>query len=87
VLGVGACSGDDADQAVEDAREAASSALDEVELPEVDWSQYGDDLKKKLDKAADEADCDLLRESLTRYESGSNEVTDYIEAKLEEAGC
>jgi hypothetical protein len=84
---VGACSEGDADQAVDDAREAASSALEEVEIPEVDWSQYGEDVKEELDKAAEEADCKLLRESLNRYESTSNEVTDYIEAKLEEAGC
>jgi hypothetical protein len=84
---VGACSGDDTDQAVEDAREAASSALEEVELPEVDWSQYGENLQEELDRAAEEADCDLLRDSLTRFESTSTEVTEYIEAKLEEAGC
>ena len=87
LLGVGACSEGDADQAVDEAREAASSALEEVEIPEVDWSQYGEDVKEELDKAAEEADCKLLRESLNRYESTSNEVTDYIEAKLEEAGC
>ena len=87
LLGVGACSEGDADQAVDEAREAASSALEEVEIPEVDWSQYGEYVKEELDKAAEEADCKLLRESLNRYESTSNEVTDYIEAKLEEAGC
>jgi hypothetical protein len=87
LLGVGACSEDDADQAVDEAREAASSALEEVEIPEVDWSQYGEDLQEELDKAAEEADCKLLRESLNRYESTSTEVTEYIEAKLEEAGC
>lgn len=91
LLAVGACSEGDAeqaaDQAVDDARDAASSALEEVEIPDVDWSQYGDDLREELDKAAEEADCAQLRESLDRYESTSNEVTEYIEAKLEEAGC
>lgn len=81
------CSEDDADRAVDQAREAASSAMDEVDLPEVDWDRYGEELQDELDRAAEEADCELLRESLNRYESTSNEVTDYIEAKLEEAGC
>jgi hypothetical protein len=84
---VGACSEQDADQAVDQARDAASSALEGVEVPDVDWSQYGEDVRKRIDKAAEEADCTALRDSLNRYESTSNEVTDYIEAKLEEAGC
>jgi hypothetical protein len=87
LLGVGACSEGDADQAVDQARDAASSALEEVEIPDVDWSQYGDDVRERIDKAAEEADCTVLRDSLNRYESTSNEVTEYIEAKLEEAGC
>jgi hypothetical protein len=87
LLGVGACSEGDADQAVDQARDAASSALEEVEIPDVDWSQYGDDVRERIDKAAEEADCKVLRDSLNRYESTSNEVTEYIEVKLEEAGC
>jgi hypothetical protein len=87
LLGVGACSEGDADEAVDQARDAASSALEDVEIPDVDWSQYGDDVRERIDQAAEEADCKLLRESLNRYESTSNEVTEYIEAKLEEAGC
>lgn len=87
LLALGACSEGDADRAVDQARDAASSALDEVEIPDVDWSQYGDKVRDRIDRAADEADCKVLRDSLNRYESTSNEVTDYIEAKLEEAGC
>jgi hypothetical protein len=87
MLGMGACSEDDADQAVDQARDAAGDALEDVELPEVDWSQYGEDLRDDLDQAAEDADCDTLRDSLNRFESTSNEVTEYIEAKLEEAGC
>lgn len=87
LLSVAACSEDDANQAVDQARDAASSAIGEVELPDVDWGQYGDRLQEEIDQAAAEADCDELAQALSRYESVSNEVTEYIEAKLEEADC
>ena len=91
LLALGACSEGDADRAVEratdEARDAASSALEDVELPDVDWQEYGRDVKRRIDRAAEEADCATLREELVQLESASSEVTDYIEARLEEAGC
>lgn len=87
LTGLGACSQEDADSAVDQAREAVSSAADDVELPDVDWDKYGDDVKDQIDELATEADCDKLAEQLTRFESSSSEVTDYIKAKLREANC
>lgn len=81
------CSEGDAEEAVDQAREAASSAIDDVDLPDVDWGAFGDRLKDRIDEAAEKADCDALADAVTRYEGQSNDLTDYIEAKLREADC
>ena len=91
LLALGACSDGGGDQAVDDAvgeaRDRASSALKDADLPSVDWQKYRDGVKKKIDEAAAAADCEKLTDQLAQFGSGSGPVRDYIEAKLREAGC
>ena len=91
LLALGACSEEARDAAVDDAvgeaRDRASSALEEADLPSVDWKQYRDGIKREIDQAAEAADCDKLSEELARAEPRSSEVREYIEVKLREAGC
>ena len=72
-----------ADRAQRAADEAAARVRDEVEkLPDVDWSQEGRKLKRRLDDLADNADCSALRKQLARREANDTEVTRYIKAQL-----
>ena len=91
LLALGACSDEARDAAVDDAvgeaRDRASSALEEADLPSVDWKQYRDGIKREIDKAAEAADCSKLSEELAKAEPRSSEVREYIEVKLREAGC
>lgn len=76
-----------ADRAQEEAGQAvdqASEALEDVELPEVDWDKYGDEIKEQVDSLADNADCDGLRE-MAEDESNDTEVTEYIKAQIRKA--
>ena len=86
--------GDDADQVADDAADRASELagqgadevekqLDEAELPDVDWSQYGDRLRSRLDELADSADCQGLERELTRAEADDTELTEYIKRQID----
>ena len=88
-LALSGCSQDDAQDAVDKAKDAASSAVAEadVELPEVDWDKYGDKLRAKIDELAASADCESLKAELDDRGKLDTEVVAYIKAKLEEAGC
>src|SRR5689334_14435064 len=81
------CSQDDAQDAVDQAKEAVSSAASDVDLPEVDWSKYGDKLQRQIDELADKADCKGLQEALDDQGSMDADVVAYIKAKLQDAGC
>lgn len=87
---LGGCSEEEAQDAVERAEEQASQAvedaseaLEDVDLPEVDWDQYGEDLKEQIDSLADQADCDELNE-MAEDEANDTEVTEYIKAQIRE---
>jgi hypothetical protein len=93
VTGLTGCS-DDADQAVDDAADRASELtgqaadelegqLDDAELPEVDWSQYGDRLRNRLDQLAEQANCQGLERELARAEADDTELTQYIKRQID----
>jgi hypothetical protein len=91
-LALTGCSEDDAQDAADQARESASQAaedareqLEDAELPEVDWDQYGEEVKERLDTLADQADCDSLEEELAQAEADDSDLTEYIKAKIREA--
>lgn len=82
---------DVADRAADRASEIAGQASDEVgdqlgdvELPEVDWSQYGDRLRSRLDQLAAQSDCEGLRKELTKAEGDDTQLTKYIKRQLAE---
>lgn len=93
LLGLSACS--EANQAIDDTQKAASSAakdgkkaLQQVDLPNVDWSKYGDDLHSTIDDLAAKADCSGLRKKIDQADrQDDGKVVQYIQAKLEAAGC
>ena len=87
--------GDDADRVADDAADRASELagqgadevekqLDEAELPEVDWSQYGDRLRTRLDELAERADCQGLERELARAEADDTELTEYIKRQIDQ---
>ncbi|WP_148573894.1 hypothetical protein [Nocardioides caldifontis] len=95
LLGVvlGGCSEDAADRAVDDAADRASELagqaseevgrqLEDAELPKVDWSRYGDQLRTRLDQLAEQADCQGLREELTKVEKNDTRLTRYIKRQI-----
>jgi hypothetical protein len=97
LLGAGltGCSEDAADRAVDDAADRASELageasdevgkqLEGVELPKVDWSRYGDQLRTRLDQLAEQADCQGLREELTKAEGDDTQLTRYIKRQIAE---
>ena len=89
VVALSGCSQDDAQDAVDQAKDAASSAVSDadIQLPDVDWSKYGDKLQGKIDELAASADCESLQKELTDRGKLDSDVTAYIKAKLEQAGC
>lgn len=86
-LALSGCSQDDAQDAVDQAKDAVSSAAGDIDIPDVDWSKYGDKLQGKIDELAEAADCDSLQKELTDHGKLDTDVTAYIKAKLEQAGC
>ena len=87
VVALSGCSQDDAQDAVDQAKDAVSSAAGDVDLPKVDWSKYDDKLQSKIDELAAAADCDSLQKELTDNGKLDTDVTAYIKAKLADAGC
>jgi type II secretory pathway pseudopilin PulG len=80
------CSEGEADRAADRAEQAANEAADRVreeaeKLPDVDWGKQGRQLKRRLDRLAENADCSQLRK-LAQRESNDTEVTRYIKAQL-----
>jgi flavin-binding protein dodecin len=84
---------DEADQAVDDAADRASELagqgvdelegqLDDAELPKVDWGQYGDRLRNRLDQLSEQANCKGLRKELAKAESDDTELTQYIKRQI-----
>jgi hypothetical protein len=76
------CSEGEAEQAADRAADRVRDEvgeLPEVTLPSVDWEQHGRELKRRVDRLAEEADCSRLRE-LARSEQNDTEVTRYVKA-------
>jgi hypothetical protein len=83
-LGLGtACSEDDAQKAVDQARDRASSALEDADLPDLN----SEELEKRLNELAEKADCAGLKRELAKAENNDTEVTRYIKAQLRKADC
>jgi hypothetical protein len=82
-----ACSEQDAQDAVDQARDQASSAIEDADLPEVDWQKYSGELQDRLDRLADQADCQGLRDELAKAEGNDAELTRYIKAQLRKIDC
>ncbi len=79
---------DAADRASEvagDATEELDKQLDDAELPEVDWSAYGDRLKQRLDQLSAQADCEGLERELARAEADDTQLTEYIKRQIDRA--
>ena len=70
-----ACSEEDAQQAVDRAKDEVSSAIDDAGLQD------------KLDELAENADCAGLRRELAKVEGDDTEVTRYIKDQLRNADC
>lgn len=87
VLTLVAVTGCSEQDAVDRARSEASSAVDQADLPDVDWQRYSGQLQDRLDKLAEEADCSGLQQELARAEGNDTEIVDYIKAQLRELGC
>ena len=78
------CSEEEAQDAVDQARDEVSSAVDDVEMPEVDWDKYGTKVKNELDQLAEDADCSALEDELAKAEGNDTDLTRYIKAKIRE---
>jgi hypothetical protein len=74
------CSEDDAQDAVDQARDRARSALDDADLDTAE-------LEKRLDELAEEADCSGLKRELAKVEGNDTELTRYIKAQLRKLDC
>jgi hypothetical protein len=86
-ISLAACSEDDAQKAVDQAKDRASSAIKDADLPDVDWDKYSGELQKKLDELADNADCSGLKRELAKAENNDTDLTRYIKAQLRKADC
>lgn len=87
VAALSGCSEGEAQRAVDDAQSEVSRAVDNVELPEVDWEKHGADVRRRLDRLAKEADCSGLRDELAKVEKNDTELTRYIKAQLRRIEC
>ena len=81
------CSEEDAQDAVDQAAGQASSAIEDADLPDVDWGKYSGELRNRLEKLADSADCAGLERELAKAEGNDTELTRYIKAQLRRADC
>ncbi len=82
--GTAACS--ETNQAIDKAQGAANDAAHH--LPDVNWSKYGRDLKRKIDGLVADADCGKLRRELRQADDGKKtDLTKYIQHALDDAGC
>ncbi len=86
VLALAGCSDQEAKSAVDDARDGVNSAIDKVDLPEVDWSKYDTKLRDRIDRLTEQADCSSLQE-LAQAEANDTDLTAYVKAKLRELDC
>ena len=82
-----ACSEEDAQKAVDRAKDEVSSAVQDADLPDVDWGKYSGEVKARLEELADEADCSGLKRELAKVEGNDTELTRYIKAQLRKADC
>lgn len=76
------CSQEDADRAVDAARDRAERALEDV-----DWEKYGDRFRDEIEGLVAEADCEGLKEELAKVEGNDTEITEYLKAQLEQLDC
>jgi hypothetical protein len=69
------------------ARDQVSTAVDDIDLPKVDWEKHGARAKERLDRLAEQADCPGLREQLAKAEPNDTQLTRYIKAQLRKVDC
>jgi hypothetical protein len=67
-----------AERAADRVRDEVKS-VDDLKLPDVDWEKEGRQLKRRVDRLAEQADCGQLRK-LAKREQNDVEVTRYVKA-------
>jgi hypothetical protein len=87
VLALTGCSEGEAQDAVDEARDQVSTAVEDVDLPKVDWQKYGTEAKQRLDRLAEQADCQGLQDELAQTEANDTQLTRYIKAQLRRLNC
>lgn len=78
---------DDARDAVTDAADDARDTVTSADLPDVDWDKYGQETKDRIDKLADDANCDGLRAELSQVEANDTDLTEYVKAQIAKVPC
>ena len=81
------CSEEDAQKAVDQAKDQVSSAVKDADLPDVDWDKYSGEVKARLEKLAADADCSGLKRELAKAEGNDTDLTRYIKAQIRKADC
>ncbi len=84
---VAGCSEADTQGAVDRARDEASSAAGDVDLPDLDLGKYSDKLRDRLNNFTDDADCSSLERELDKAEGSDSELADYIRDLLDKLDC
>ncbi len=91
--------GEEANQAEEaagNAQDAAQGAADALqkqidrarnELEGVDWGEYGDEVRQRLEQLTDDADCQGLQDELAKAEDDDAELTRVIKRQLRDLDC
>lgn len=87
VVSLAGCSEQETQRAVDQAADEVSSAVDQADLPDVQWEKYGDQVRDRLDGLVDRADCSGLEQELAKAEGNDAELTRYIKAALRELDC
>ena len=86
VLGAGFTACAETNDAIDDAQERASRAVEDAR--DVDWRAYPDDVRKKVEDAIAAADCEGLDEQLDKLDKGKDsELVAFLKDQIAEAGC
>ena len=84
LFGAQACAG--TEDALDDAQQRASEAVEEAQ--DVDWAAYPEDLQDKVRDYIAEADCEGLNEELDKLDEGEDtELTAFLKEQIEALDC
>lgn len=102
LAGLTGCAEDEAQDAIDQAREEASSAaedadlpdidlpstdLPDVDLPDLDVEGYSEEFQDRVAELAENADCDGLRDELDKLDGNDSEIARVLEEQLEQLDC